>query len=105
MLKVFTCHCGGAGLTARDVLEEGGDPNWATREIAQGAEAVLQWLDAFPEAYKSLVAFQKLVQHLDSHRTFIIFVGYNEEYFYWVDIKDGAVESRLDAKAIVGRFA
>lgn len=105
MLKFLCCECGSAGPLARGVAQEAGLSDWLTLEIHKGKEHCLSILSQFPAPYKELLAFRALEDKISQGGSFVTVIGYDEEYFYWADVASGAPSDRMDALAIIKRFA
>lgn len=105
MILFLACQCGSAEPLARGVAQEAGLANWLTLPVHKGKEHALTVLSYFPEPFKHLLSFRALEDHISKGGTFVVVVGYDEEYFYWVDLHSNTPSDRLDAIGILKRFA
>lgn len=104
-VALLTCQCGSAEPLARGVAQEAGIHDWLTLPIHKGKEHCLTVLSRFPEPFKRLLAFRALEDHISKGSTFVVVLGYDDEFFYWSDIHSNAPADRMDAIAILKRFA
>lgn len=104
-LMVLACECGAAEPLARQVLEPVVPTTWLSVPIHKGKEHCLTVLSHFPEPFQQLVAYQALLNHIEENSSFVVFVGYDHEYFYWEDVASNAPAEVASATAIIKRFA
>lgn len=104
-LLYCTCECSSAEPLLRNLLQEVGFANWLNAPIHKGREHCLHILDQFPEPFKFLLSYQALVKQIQEHSSYVCVVGYDPETFYWVDIAQNAPKDRVEAQAILKRFA
>lgn len=105
MILLLACECSSAEPLARGVAQEAGIRDWLTLPLHKGKEHALTVLSHFPEPFKRLLAFRALEDHISRGGTFVVVVGYDDEYFYWSDIHSNAPSDRMDAITILKRFA
>lgn len=102
---VLVCDCGGAEPLARQALQKAGVADWLTFPIHRGKPHALTLLSHFPSAFKRLLAFRALEDHISRATSFVVIIGYDEETFYWSDIQSSAPADTLQSQAILKRFA
>lgn len=105
MITFLCCECGAAVPLARQAAESAGLTNWMAIPLHKGKEHCLTILDRFPEPFKKLVSYRALYDMIGRGGTFVVVLGYDEEFFYWVDISSGTPSDMFDATAILKRFA
>lgn len=105
MLKLLVCECGAAEPLARQVCQQAGLTDWMAIPLHKGKEHCLTVLDRFPEQYHGLLAYRALWDKIEQGGTFVIVLGYDEEYFYWANVASGSPSDMLDGTAILKRFA
>lgn len=105
MLKLLTCDCGGVDSLVRGILNQAGVSNWMTYEIHKGKEHCQTILDRFPEKYHGLLAYRALADYLKDHGTFAIIIGYDDNSFFWQEVRSNAPKDVFDAIGIIKRFA
>lgn len=101
----FSCECGSAEPLLRKLLQEAGCADWLSAPLHKGREHCLHILEQFPASFKSLTAYQALVKQINEHSSYVCVVGYDNETFYWADIAKNAPKDRVEATAILKRFA
>lgn len=104
-LALFVCDCGNAAPLGYQTIQAAGVKNWATVPIHKGKKHVLSVLSHFPTQFQALAAYQELIQCINTHNTFVVLLGYDDECFYWSNIKSNSHKDTLDAIAIAKRFA
>lgn len=99
------CECGAAEPLGRQVAMQAGITNWMAIPLHKGVEHCLTVLDRFPEPYKQLLAHRALCDFIRQGGTFVVAIGYDDEYFYWANVASGSPADMMDGGAILKRFA
>lgn len=102
---LLTCECGSAEPLARQVAQAAGIVDWMSLPLHKGVQHCLTVLDRFPEPFHDLLAFRALHNFIEGGGTYVVVVGYTDEFFYWADVSSGSPKDMLDGQSILKRFA
>jgi len=105
-LKVYTCTCGGAENTARQLLKAAKGVKWLEVPVVKGKNKVAAELEKLPEFVKNSPQFKALKAMIGHKSKFVVFLGYSTEHqaVIWADVASGKLSEKLDGQMIAEKY-
>lgn len=102
MIALLCCKCHGSESMLRRFVKNQGVKDWMKTPVFVGKEKSVEFLSQFGDSDSEV---RSLKRNIENHGRYAVVFGYNEGRYYWSDIADNSVASKVDAELIIENFA